>query len=289
MDLQENVDLRQKTTMRIGGIARFYVECASQQDAEQAMALARECGLPFILLGGGSNTVFHDNGVNAVVARIAAKAVTVDGDTVTAQAGAFLGSLVADLAKGGLNLSALTGIPGTLGGAIVGNAGQGAGGIWMDRYVRSVTAYIGGAWHELPAAECGFGYRESRFKHEQGPVVVWSAILDVPRGEPAAITAEIERLLQKRIETQPHLKTAGSCFKSLPDGTPAWKLIDAAGLRGFTIGGIQVSEKHANFLLNIGDGTFADAVAMVEKLRKAVPALPDVEMRFVNGDGTLAF
>ena len=250
--------------------------------------MAQECGLPFIVLGGGSNTVFTDGVVDAMVVRIAANVVVVDGTTVTAEAGAYLGSLVADLAKRGLDLSALTGIPGSLGGAVVGNAGQGMGGIWIDRYVRSVTAYCDGVWMELPAAECGFGYRESRFKHAVGPVVIWNVVLDVPHGEPAAIQAEIERLIQKRIETQPHLKTAGSCFKSLPDGTPAWKLIDAAGLRGLTVGGIQVSEKHANFLINTGNGTFADALAVVERLRRDVPNLPDVEMRFINGDGTLA-
>ncbi len=289
MELQENVALRQKTTMRIGGIARFFVDCRSRQDVEEAMALSRECGLPFIMLGGGSNTIFSDGNVDAVVVRVQADAVQVDGTTVTAEAGAYLGTLVASLATQGLDLSALTGIPGSLGGAIVGNAGQGAGGVWIDRYVRSVTAFIDGAWHDIPAADCGFAYRESRFKHTTGPTVVWSAVLDVPAGEPAAIQAEIERLIQRRIETQPHLKTAGSCFKSLPDSTPAWKLIDAAGLRGLTVGGIEVSQKHANFLLNTGNATFADAVATVERLRKDIPALPDVEMRFVNGDGTLVF
>src|SRR5262249_39746121 len=102
------------------------------------------------------------------------------------------------------------------------------------------------------------------------------------------IKAEIERLINKRIETQPHLKTAGSCFKSLPDGTPAWQLIDKAGLRGLTIGGVQVSEKHANFLLNINRGTFSDALQVMQKIRESIPQIASIEMRCYDERGQIA-
>lgn len=118
--------------------------------------------------------------------------------------------------------------------------------------------------------------------------VIWEVTMTVPSGEPTAIQAEVQRLLQVRIDTQPHLKTAGSCFKAVGD-TPAWKLIDAAGLRGTQIGGVQIAEKHANFLLNKGDATYADAKAIVEKVRATISEPLDVEMRFIETDGSLAF
>ena len=109
--------------------------------------------------------------------------------------------------------------------------------------------------------------------------------MNIPSRPATEIKAKIERLIKKRIETQPHLKTAGSCFKATSDGTPAWKLIDAAGLRGLKIGDIQVAEKHANFLLNVGKGTFIDAVTIVKKIREKVPEIAGIEMRFYSSNG----
>jgi UDP-N-acetylmuramate dehydrogenase len=203
--------------------------------------------------------------------------------------------LINDLAKQGLDLSPLTGIPGTIGGAIFGNAGQGPKGIWIDSFVVSVTAYIDGQWKTMSKEECGFSYRESKFKHlatsnqqPATPIIIWEVVLKIPHGEPAAIQAKVQRLLQVRIDTQPHVKTAGSCFKAV-GGTPAWKLIDAVGLRGKQIGGVQIAEKHANFLLNTGTATYADAKAIVHEVKSKVSEPLDVEMRFVEPDGSLAF
>ncbi len=98
----------------------------------------------------------------------------------------------------------------------------------------------------------------------------------------------IQTLLKRRIETQPHVKTAGSCFKAVGD-TPAWKLIDASGLRGYSVGDVQIAEKHANFLLNTGKATFEDAVTLVKNVQKAVSEPLDVEMRFIGNDGSLLF
>ena len=123
----------------------------------------------------------------------------------------------------------------------------------------------------------------------EGIPIIWSVTLSVPMRPKEEIRVEIERLIQKRIETQPHLKTAGSCFKSLPDGTPAWKLIDAAGLHGLQVGDIQVAEKHANFLLNVGKASFNDATTLVQKIQSRLDQPLDVEMRFVGQDGLTVF
>jgi UDP-N-acetylmuramate dehydrogenase len=295
MEIKELASVGGKTTMRIGGKARMFANLQSREDVEEAVKIATEKNLPLILLGSGSNTVFSDGVIEAFVARIDYTTSAIDGNTVTVGGGANLAMLVNYLAKQGLDLSPLTGIPGTVGGAIFGNAGQGPKGTWMDSYVVSVTAFIGDGWKTFTREECGFGYRESAFKLWTKKMdkwlimpVIWEVVLKVPSGEPAAIQTEVQRLLQVRIDTQPHLKTAGSCFKAV-GGTPAWKLIDEAGLRGHRVGGIEIAEKHANFLLNKGDATYADAKAIVEKVKATIAEPLDVEMRFIEPDGSLAF
>ena len=144
--------------------------------------------------------------------------------------------------------------------------------------------------------DCNFSYRESWFKEKsqlptancQLPPVIWSVTLNVPKKDPAEIKSEIERLLQQRIDTQPHVKTAGSCFKAV-GGTSAWQLIDAAGLRDTKSNDVHISEKHANFLINDGEATFEDAVNVVKTIEEGIDSGLEVEMRFVKEDGTLEF
>ncbi len=301
VQIQENIPVGPKTTMRIGGQARYFAELSTREDVEEAYQFAQEKNIPFIVLGSGSNTVFEEGTIDALVVRIKAGTVLLPTDhspLTVVDAGKNLAMLINELAKTGFDLSALTGIPGTMGGAVFGNAGQGAGGIWIDSFIRTVTVFVNGEWKELQREDCKFRYRESLFKDllgeeprtkGQGPTVtIWSVTLEIPSGEPEHIKTEVERLLQKRIKTQPHLKTAGSCFKSLPDGTPAWKLIEQAGLRGLTVGGIQVSEKHANFLLNIGGGTFENVRDVTHTIRQTVPQIASIEMRLYGSDGKIA-
>ena len=146
MDIQENVLLKNKTTMRIGGTAKYYADLTEKKDVEEAVHFAEEKEVPLIILGGGSNTIFADGTIDALVCRIKADDVQVDGNTVTVEAGKILAMLLNELAEKGLDLSALTGIPGSMGGAIFGNAGQGPKGIWLNSFVDSVTAFIGGEW-----------------------------------------------------------------------------------------------------------------------------------------------
>jgi UDP-N-acetylmuramate dehydrogenase len=240
--------------------------------------------VPLIVLGGGSNTVFADGTINALVARITASEVKIEGDTVSVWTGKNLATLVNELAEQNLDLSALTGIPGTVGGAVFGNAGQGPNGVWLDAFVQSVTVFVDGKWKTMSREDCRFSYRESVFKNMKGSPVLWRTVLRVPKRAAKEIQADIGNILQKRIETQPHRKTAGSCFKAMGD-VPAWQLIDCAGLRGREFGGIQISEKHANFLLNTGKATFHDVENAIREIRTAVGKPLAVEMRlyFTNG------
>lgn len=292
MHIREHEPVGAKTTMRIGGKARYFAEVSSREDIEAAVAFARAQSLPLIVLGSGSNTIFADGIIHAFVIRITAVHVHVHDDHVTVASGKNLAMLVNEMASQGLDLSPLTGIPGTVGAAVFGNAGQGPKGIWMDTYVESVTAYVDGCWRTFDHHSCCFRYRESAFKDQirhqpsgiHPPPILWEAVLKIPRARPEAIHAEIQRLLRVRVATQPHLKTAGSCFKAVGD-TPAWKLIDAAGFRGARFGDIEIAQKHANFLLNVGRASFADATAAVRTIRSATPTPLEVEMRFIGADG----
>lgn len=288
MEVREHFLLRPKTTMRIGGTARFFAELRTSDDVEEAVRFAEAKKIPLIPLGSGSNTIFADGIINAFVVQILHAEVSLHHDLVTVGAGKNLAMLINELALKGLDLSALTGIPGTVGGAIFGNAGQGPKGIWIDHFVEDVRMYIDGVWKTFPRSACGFGYRESAFKHHSTPVLLYEVRLKVPAAETGHIQSTVQSLLSKRIETQPHLKTAGSCFKAV-GGVPAWQLIDAVGLRGHRIGGIEISTKHANFLTNAGEGSYADAVKLVEEVQQKIPERLDVEMRFVEPDGTLRF
>lgn len=315
MHLQEHAKIGSKTTMRIGGTARYFADLQSKDEIEEVVRFAEEKRLPLIVLGSGSNTIFCDGEIAAIVVRIKQDTVAVEGTCVTVGCGKNLPVLINELAALDLDLSPLTGIPGTVGGAIVGNAGQGPTGVWIDRFIENVETYVDGEWKIFAKEECGFGYRRSRFlgqrtegrgqrndrlsmesKHPSPfplssslcPPLLWSSTLTIPRRPRIEIEAEINRLLQRRIETQPHLRTAGSCFKAVGT-TPAWQLIDAVGLRGYRVGGIEVSQKHANFLLNVGEGTYADAVHVIKDVQGKVNEQLSVEMRFYEPDGSLQF
>lgn len=287
--IQEFVNVGTKTTMRIGGQAHYYAELETKDDVEAAHAFALDHSVPLIPFGGGSNTVFADGVIEALVVRIKHEAVVIDGNLVRVGAGKNLPMLINELASKNLDLSPLTGILGTVGGAVFGNAGQGPTGVWIDHSIRSVTIFTENEWKTMQREECDFGYRESTFKHgTDAHPLIWEVLLHVPTAPAADVQANIQTLLQRRIETQPHVKTAGSCFKAVGD-TPAWKLIDAAGLRGYGVGDVAIAEKHANFLLNTGKATFDDAVMLVKNVKGVVSEGLEVEMRFIDKDGSLVF
>lgn len=308
LSIRDHEPLAPKTTMRIGGTARYFAEIATKKDTEEAYEFAQKNHLPLIVLGSGSNTIFADGEINALVVRIAAQEIkrnpqpatcNLQSVTLTVASGKNLPMFINELAKEGLDLSPLTGIPGTIGGAIFGNAGQGPKGIWIDHFVESVMIFADGKWQTLSKDDCTFAYRESVFKHSHAKCsmfnspcsispIIWSATLTIPRNDLASIKTEIECLLKKRIETQPHQRTAGSCFKAVGEA-PAWQLIHAAGLRGMKHGGVQISKKHANFLVSEKGATFEDATNVVNVVKKKIPQDLEVEMRFIKPNGSLAY
>ena len=277
IDIAENELMRRHTTFAIGGPADLFVQPKTRRELTAALAVLRERNIPFLLLGNGSNTLFDDAGFDGAVIDMRGLSGMensgLDTDTVriTAGAGQTLGRLCSKAQTLGLTgLEFACGIPGTVGGAVYMNAG--AYGNELKDVLESVTFLDSDLQlRTLPAADLAMGYRTSIF--EQNPDwCILSATVVLHRGDGAAVLARMQELLGKRREKQPlEWPSAGSTFKR-PQGAFAGKLIEDCGLRGFTVGGAQISEKHCGFVINRGGATCADVVALTEQVRQIVEA-----------------
>ncbi|MGS1016759.1 UDP-N-acetylmuramate dehydrogenase [Allosphingosinicella humi] len=254
---------------RTGGPAEWLVRPADVDDLA-AFLRALDPAIPVMPVGVGSNLIVRDGGVPGVVVRLPkalAKVHVEPGNRVRAGAGA-MGITVASKARdaGIAGLEFLRGIPGTAGGAVRMNAGA-YGRDVADILVEATLVLRDGTVETWPAERFGYTYRHS--ETPVGAVVVEALFEGVP-GDPKTIGAEMDRIAEEREASQPlRSRTGGSTFKN-PPGTKAWKLIDEAGCRGLTIGDAQVSEKHCNFLLNLGGATSAEIEALGEEVRRRV-------------------
>ena len=270
---KENEPLAAHCTFKIGGPARLFVQPVDHAQLCRAVALCKAQGVRYYLLGNGSNILFADEGYDGAVLDITSmqEAVEVHGTQLTAGAGVRLSALCKTALEHGLTgLEFAYGIPGTVGGAVYMNAG--AYGSELKDVLESVTFLDSDLQlRTLPAADLAMGYRTSIF--EQNPDwCILSATVVLHRGDGAAVLARMQELLGKRREKQPlEWPSAGSTFKR-PQGAFAGKLIEDCGLRGFTVGGAQISEKHCGFVINRGGATCADVVALTEQVRQIVEA-----------------
>jgi len=264
------VPLSGYTTFRIGGKAKVFFVAESERDI--AGALKGFDGI--LVLGGGSNVLLPDDKVYEAVLHIGPDLgkIEIDGETVKAQAGARLAAIAGAAETAGLaGLEWAAHIPGTLGGALFMNAG--AYGFDMAALTQSVTAAGrrdggGAAVKKYASSECGFSYRKSAFQ-KTGDVIT-GATLKLKKGRAEEIRRLTKECLARRKASQPAERySAGSVFKAA-FGVPAAKYIDASGLKGFTIGGAQVSEKHANFIINNGNATYKNVLDLVEYIREKV-------------------
>ena len=252
-----------------GGAADWLFEPADLADLIEF--LSRIDGrMPIMPLGLGSNLIVRDGGVPGVVVRLGkpfGKVEAIDGTTVACGGGAS-GVLVASTARdsGIAGLEFLRGIPGTVGGFVRMNGGA-YGREVADILVDCDVVTAAGRCMTLPAQDLAYSYRRSALP--DGAIVVAARFCGVP-GDPGAIGAEMDRIAAAREASQPlRSKTGGSTFRN-PDGDKAWRLVDAAGCRGLTMGGAQVSEKHTNFLINTGHATSADIEGLGEDVRHRV-------------------
>ena len=268
LELKREEPLKNYTSFAIGGPAQWLLLPASAEELGEVCALLRRHGVKPLLLGNGSNVLAPDEGVRgAVVVTRRAGKLCLAGEKLTADCGAALTKVSAFAAEAGLTgLEFAYGIPGTLGGGLIMNAGA-YGGELKDVTVR--VDYLDGELRPCSASgeALGFSYRHSRFGPED---VILRAELQLATGDREAIRARCRELTEKRKASQPlEWPSAGSAFKR-PAGGYAAALIDQAGLKGYAVGGAQVSEKHAGFVINRGGATAEDVKRLLEDVRQRV-------------------
>ena len=261
--------MKKHTTFRVGGPADVLVQ-PDETALAAILALCRQYYVPYSFIGNGSNLLVGDKGIRGVVIEMTDPMgnIEVDGTKITAQAGAMLSKIANTAASNGLGgMEFAAGIPGSVGGAVVMNAGAYGG--EMKDIVQNVTVLTReGEIRELEKEELGFGYRASVIK-DRGYVVLGAELMLVP-GDKEEILARMQELKNKRVEKQPlEYPSAGSAFKR-PEGYFAGKLVMDAGLSGYAVGGAKVSEKHCGFLINAGGATASDVMELIRQIQAKV-------------------
>lgn len=297
--VRENVPLAPFTSFGIGGPARYMAEVHDADGLRAAVRLARQRDISWCVIGGGTNIVVSDRGVNGLVIMMAAGAVEIAGSAISAGAGASLLAMVGGASANGLwGMEALAGIPGTFGGAVRGNAG--AYGATVGELVEEVAA-LDTATLEIRTfsrEECRFGYRRSMFK-TRPDLVILSARLGLMPGEVERVRQAAAETIEKRGGLLRSEKCAGSYFLNpeVPEGVPILRrfeeerkircrncripagwLIERAGLRGRRLGGAMVSERHANYIINTGAATALEVRQLAELVRRQVRETLGVEL-----------
>jgi UDP-N-acetylmuramate dehydrogenase len=273
--------LSRHTSLRIGGPADFFVHVASEDDLRGAVAVARIHELPVFVLGGGTNLLVSDRGIRGVVLQNAWSDAAADGEVVTASSGTPLAHVAAVAARNGIiGLEWMATVPGTVGGAVHGNAGA-FGSETADVLVDAELMDLdGGSWTADPS-ELGFAYRTTTLQGR--PTIVLRARFRGSPGDRATAVKRIKEIANERAAKQPLAQpNTGSIFRN-PPGDHAGRLIEAAGLKGRKVGGAMVSEKHANFIVNTGGARATDVLELMQlcqrevKERFEVDLVPEVE------------
>ena len=276
-EVLQNADMRQYTTLKLGGTADWLAFPRSAAEIAELFAEAGAAGLPVTVIGHGSNLLVLDGGIRGLVIRIEKnmKNIRREGNRLTAAAGAMLGAVAGFAAENGLTgLEFASGIPGTVGGAVTMNAGA-YGGEMKDVVVRVDGILPDGTEMSLSGEEMRFGYRRSAVKDLN--LIVTEVTMELAEGDPAEIRAKMSELNRQRAEKQPlDVPSAGSTFKR-PEGFYAAALIDQCGLKGYSVGGAQVSMKHAGFLVNSGDSS-RDYLELVRTVQRIVRERAGVEL-----------
>lgn len=278
----DNVKLQEPmskhTTFRIGGPADFYLCPHSTKEVQQTVQICKEENLPYFILGNGSNLLVSDKGYRGVIIQLWKNFsdISVKDCCITAKAGALLSKVAAEALEEGLTgMEFASGIPGTIGGAVFMNAGA-YGGEMKDIIKEVKVLDDQGEVRVLSNEEMKLGYRTSIVK-EKGYTVL-SAVLQLKKGDVSVIRETMEDLKNRRTSKQPlDMPSAGSTFKR-PEGYFAGKLIMDSGLRGFSVGGAQVSEKHCGFVVNKGGATAEDVTALIREVQRRVKEKFGVEL-----------
>lgn len=266
----EDAPMKHYTTMRVGGPADILLDAASEEEVITAVAICRQAGAPYWVMGNGSNLIVGDKGIRALVIHIGKRmaAVYAEGDTLFAQAGASMMQTVRAAHTLGLTgLEFAGGIPGTVGGAVTMNAGA-YGGEIKQKLLTAAVLLPNGDTAVWDCEALGFGHRISRLQNGGG--VCLNARFRLERGDVEQARALLADLMRRRREKQPlQYPSAGSVFKR-PEGHFASQLIDQAGLKGLRVGDAEVSCMHAGFIINRANATAADVVALIRLIQQKV-------------------
>ncbi|MFA5127484.1 MAG: UDP-N-acetylmuramate dehydrogenase [Patescibacteria group bacterium] len=297
-DVKCGKELKKFTTFRIGGLAEFVVEVAETDKLIALLNYLSGEGIDYFILGGGSNILMPDEGFSGVVIRVKTNHIKVGKTKIIADAGVLLGAVVGEASKNSLTgLEWAVGIPGTVGGAVRGNAG--AMGLDTGKNIEAVVVWKDGEVLTFTNSDCGFSYRSSVFKREGG--VVLSSTFILAPGESAQIAKKIQECLTGRLGKFPSEPSAGSFFQNikkwsgeLPEGlpqihrergvVPAGWLIEQCGLKGYRIGDAGISEIHGNFIVNYGNASARDVQKLVDEVKEkvynkyGVDLIPEVEI-----------
>jgi UDP-N-acetylmuramate dehydrogenase len=288
LTVQTEVPLAPHTTMKVGGPAEYFITVQTTDQLLKLVRWARQVGLPYYLLGGGSNILISDRGIRGLVIYNRCRQVRVDEAPCCAypkddrpflftESGAAMAGVARQSVRAGLSgLEWAVSVPGTVGGAVVGNAGAHGGEI-KDNLDSALLIDETGAVQEYSLVDFDYHYRDSTLKRRQ-PLragfksVILSANFRLPHGDPAVIEAKAEQYLQHRRRTQPVEPSLGSTFVN-PEGNFAGQLIEEAGLKGYQIGGVSVSRLHANFIVNpggVGAAKAQDVLNLVQHIQTVV-------------------
>lgn len=286
--IRHDFPLSRVTSFHIGGSADLAVYPADAEAFAYALDAVAQAGVPYTVIGNGSNTLVRDGGFRGVVfVTTDMRRVTIDGTRLTGGCGVLLGSIGTNASRAGLaGAEFANGIPGTLGGAVYMNAGA-YGGQLADIVCETVCYDLDAKQVlHLDNAAQHFGYRHSVFMEKN--YIILSATLQLTKDEPDAIRARMNDYLARRREKQPlEYPSAGSVFKR-PEGHFAGKLIEDAGLKGLRVGGAEVSPKHAGFIVNVGGATARDVLELIERIREKVYSMSGVtlecEIRTIGED-----
>ncbi len=283
--LRENEPMVRHTSWRIGGTARYYGEVNNIEDALALVAWAKTQQLDLIWIGGGTNILVQDSGFPGIIVRYIAQEwrIKEEGDIGILHVDS--GTIVASLARrmgnlGWAGLEWAEGIPGTIGGAIFGNAGS--YGSDISAILLNVHLLVGDHVEHWPASKMNFGYRRSilkdgEYKNAETQPLIIGADLRMRRGDPKVLAATMARIAAERKNNAPFGRTCGSVFKN-PIGYSAGQLIDQAGLKGTRLGDAEISQRHANYIINLGNATSADVLGLIGIAREAVRSKFGIEL-----------
>ena len=285
LDIKQNEPLSKHTTFAIGGPAKYFAAVRTKEEVLEAIAFAEKKKLPFFLLGGGSNVLFNDNGYDGLIIKIQIGGVKIDEDRMTAGAGVLLSQLVNESANKGLSgLEWAVGIPGTIGGAINGNAGAYGHAISESADEIIVLAEENGRWKEKKYSnkECRFEYRKSKFKHLANREIILEASLNLQKSDTEKVRGEIRNTILQRKGKIPAQPSAGCVFKNIKkDGqlvAAVGKLVEECGLKGVKSGGAEIPNLHGNYIVNTGGAKAEDVVRLINLCKQKIKEKFNLEL-----------